>query len=195
MREIGLETVALWRYHLETRLKEIMPWYSDLQNRVVDMASIFLNNTEETTDTFTHGHQIQKSGTDTTTVSDTSTDTGTVETNNTNASDGKVLVSDTPQNGLEQVIAGKYLSNATVDDNTSTLDGSETRNLTAKRNGSSSFEHGMKDTHSGNDIRKVLREGFSGDKVSMLMQYQQLHLSIIQRIIADCGSCWMGVMG
>lgn len=195
MREIGLETVGLWRYHLETKLQEIMPWYTDLQNRLTDMASIFINATDESTDTLTHGHTIQKSGTDTTTVSDKSTDTGTVENSSTNASDGKVLVSDTPQNGLQAVLAGNYLTSATVDDNTTTVDGTETRNLTANRTGSSSFEHGMKDSHSGNDVRKVLRAGFSGDKVSVLKQYQELHLSIMQQIIRDCAFCWMGVLG
>lgn len=32
MREIGLETIGLWKFHLENRLNEIMPFYNQLYN-------------------------------------------------------------------------------------------------------------------------------------------------------------------
>lgn len=215
IREIGMETVGQWKYYIQTRLQEIMPWYVDLHARLDDAASIFLNQLDDSTDTFTHGHILEKSGKDTRTVdnivNDTgsrnvdTTDTGTVDNNGTNDTHAEELYSDTPQNGLNNVIQGKYLTSAQVNSNTNTIDGTETRNLAGtskelrdlqiKTLGTDALQYGMKDTHGGNDIRKIIRNGFSGDKVDVLERYQRLHLNIMQDIIKSVADCFMGVYG
>lgn len=215
LREIGMETVGQWKYYLQTRLQEIMPWYVDLHGRLDDAANVFLNQLDDSTDTFTHGHTIQKSGTDTRTVDNTvndtgsrdidTTDTGTVDNNGTNDTHAEELYSDTPQNGLENVIQGKYLTSAQVNSNTNSVDNTETRNLEVsskelrdlqiKTSGTDALQYGMKDTHGGDDIRKIIRNGFSGDKVDVLERYQRLHLNIIQEIIKNVADCFMGVYG
>lgn len=275
MREIGAETVGLWKYFLSTKLQEIMPWYVDLHDRMTEMANIYLNQLATQTDTLDYGHQIQKSGTDTTTKDSTMRDTGTVERDSsdtgtvnhattdggtrkvedsnsahrestrsdtgtvsntgTNDSSGENLMSDTPQNGLESVRQGSYLTKAEIASNTNSVDNTETRNLagtdnedsngsgtsteTRNLNGSDketrdlkltndelrdlmqkldateSVQYGMKDTHGGTDTRKIVREGFSGDKVDVLERYKKLHLNIVKEIVESCGSCFMGVLG
>lgn len=179
MREIGAETVGLWRYYLSTRLQEIMPWYVDLHERMTAMADIYINQLENVTDDLAYGHKIAKSGTDTKTVESTNkdtgtrdvdttdtgtvnhettdtgtvkntttdtgtvkdvttdtgtrevagTETGTVENSGTNDTHYQNLYSDTPQNGLTSVQQGQYLTNATLDDTTNTVDNTETRDL------------------------------------------------------------------
>lgn len=213
MREIGAETVGLWKYFIQTRLQEVMPWYVDLHNRLDNMADIFLNQFGTDKETMQYGHQISKSGTDTTTITDktddtgtvdkTGSDTGTVENVGTNDRSGQNLYSDTPQNGLQQVIAGNYLTNATVDSDTTSIDNTETRNLanaikevralTNLRSGTSALQHGLKDTHSGNDIRTLERSGFMGDKVDMLTRYKELHLNIMMEIVNSVADCFMGI--
>lgn len=235
MREIGAETVALWRFFLSTKLLEIMPWYVDLHGRLDRMADIFISQFGTDTETMEYGHEIQKSGTDTTTVNDEMSDTGTIDRTNsdtgtvdkngtdtgtltnsgTNDRSGQSLYSDTPQNGLDSVIQGKYLTNATVDSDTTNVVNTETRNLTnslkEKRDLAQAFKeiralkndrsvtnllhHGMKDSHSGNDIKTLERTGFSGDKVDVLKRYRDLHLNIMKEIIEAVGTCWMGVIG
>lgn len=254
-REIGAETVGLWQFWLQTGLQEIMPWYIDLHDRVTEMANIYLNQTGDSTDTFNHGHTIQKSGTDerntqssnkdtgtrdvtgtdtgtikmdgtdTGTVNRSGTDTGNVETNGTNDTHTERLMSDTPQNGLDDVIQGKYLTKAEVDSNTNSIDNIETRNLQTSsdetrdlkndnletrnlqnvsneiRNlllehaGKDTVTYGMKDSHGGTDIHKIVRNGFSGDKVDVLKRYDELHLNIMQMIIRDCGKYWLSILG
>lgn len=235
MREIGAETAALWRFYLSTKLNEIMPWYVDLHNRLDKMADIFITQFGTDTETMDYGHEIQKSGTDTTKVSDVLDDTGTIDRTNsdtgtvdksgtdtgtltnsgTNDRSGQSLYSDTPQNGLASVIQGQYLTNATVDSDTTNVDNTETRNLANSikeqrdlaqafkeirslqnsREITNSLQHGMKDSHGGKDIKTLERIGFSGDKVEVLARYKDLHLNIMREIIEAVGSCWMGVIG
>lgn len=235
MREIGAETYALWQFYLSTKLNEIMPWYVDLHNRLDKMADIFISQVGTDTETIQYGHVIQKSGTDTTTINDTTDDTGTIDRTNTdtgtidrdgtdtgtvansgtNDRSGQSLYSDTPQNGLSSVIQGQYLTNATVDSDTTNIDNTETRNLANSmkeerdlaqafkevralqntREVTNSLQHGMKDSHSGNDVKTLERTGFSGDKVDVLQRYRDLHLNIMREIIEAVGTCWLGVIG
>lgn len=219
MREIGFETVALWRYYLSTHLQEVMPWYADLHNKLDEMASIFITEKSKETDSLEYGHNIRKSGTDTTTLGqqdvttgsnkldEKTTDTGTVTNTGSNGTTGQNLVSDTPQNGLEDVINGRYLSQAGVTSENQTTSDTEQRDLGASRNSTnnisnqmqrtatSSLEHGLTDTHGGTDLHTILREGFTGDKVDILKRYNELHLNIMESIIRDCGKYWMGILG
>lgn len=255
MREIGAETVALWRYFLSTKLMEIMPWYVDLHDRMTAMADIYINHTESVSDDMDYGHKISKSGTDTRTVNSTnkdsgsrdvdttdtgtvnnsttdtgtrgvqSTEGGTIENSGTNDTNYQSLYSDTPQNGLTSVKQGQYLTNATVDDTTNSVDNTETRNLTKADtetrnltgsnnqtrnlsgtnkeirdlmqtlNSTDTMQYGMMDSHSGTDARTIVRSGFSGDKVDVLIRYKEAHINLIKEIIDACGTCWLGVIG
>lgn len=111
-REIGAETVGLWKHFLSRKLNEIMPYYNKLyQSELLEFNPFY--DTDLTRD-----HKKDGSGTNTTeTVSDGS-------------SDEWVYRNDTPQGGIQGLQSLEYLSSAdhnTGDvDNTVNFDGAYT---------------------------------------------------------------------
>lgn len=133
-REIGLETVGLWKLKLNTKLNEIMPYFNQLYK-----SQLYAFNPFYDVD-LTRKHRIDGSGTkDTDTSNNTETEHRiTVDENGSASSNGSgssasestnasVSVntdafserySDTPQGALTDLKADKYLTNATLrDDN------------------------------------------------------------------------------
>ena len=146
-REIGLETVGLWKLKLDTKLNEIMPYYNQLyKSELIEFNPLYdvditrdhmgentgnhktdggfsdtanVSNTAETDDTTNFTGKV--TGTDESTTQGTNNQTNnnvqTVTGKNTNR------YSDTPQGALTDLEANTYLTNATiVDDNNSTTD-------------------------------------------------------------------------
>lgn len=111
-REIGAETVGLWKHFLSRKLNEIMPYYNKLyQSELLDFNPFY--DTDLTRD-----HKKDGSGTNTTeTVSDGS-------------SDEWVYRNDTPQGGIQGLQSLEYLSSADHNagdvDNTVNVDGAYT---------------------------------------------------------------------
>lgn len=113
-REIGLETVGLWKLKLETRLNEIMPHYNVLYNLEFTQYNPLwdVDLTEDKTrtiDTDTSDSE-NRMGT-TSNVSDTQNARQRAETHGDNGSN---LYSDTPQGQITNLADGKYLTNATL---------------------------------------------------------------------------------
>lgn len=104
-REIGAETMGLWKLWLDTKLNEIMPYYNQLYETVM----IKFNPLYDT-DYYREGNRHG--------VLD-----GKVEQNGSNAdnteTNGKQTVrySDTPQGGLSGIQNNTYLTNVTITDN------------------------------------------------------------------------------
>lgn len=94
-REIGEETVGLWKLRLNSRLNLIMPKY----NQLYESARLQFNPLYDVDyKRFgTNSGQGQSSG----------------------SSQAQNMYSDTPQNGLSSVLSGEYLTNAEVSDNNS----------------------------------------------------------------------------
>lgn len=135
-REIGLETVGLWKLKLNTKLNEIMPYFNQLYS-----SQLYAFNPLYDVD-LTRKHRIDGSGKrDTDTTSNTETEhritvdeTGNTTTNNTGSSTGEGTsentevrtgtnnqtddfvekYSDTPQGIITDLRADKYLTNATI---------------------------------------------------------------------------------
>lgn len=142
-REIGLETVGLWKLKLNTKLNEIMPFYNQLyKSELIEFNPLYdVELTRErkmqgtgTKDTKngesregeSHANTSQTS---TNGVTENGMDKGTVNgtadgTQNQNTSgNGTNMYSDTPQGAITDLQAGKYLTNATVDSATNTFAG------------------------------------------------------------------------
>lgn len=131
-REIGLETVGLWKLKLDTKLNEIMPYFNQLYK-----SQLYAFNPFYDVD-LTRKHRIDGSGTkDTDTATNTQTEhnitvgengnstiTGTGSSNsesanaraNTKTDAFSERYSDTPQGALTDLRADKYLTNATLRD-------------------------------------------------------------------------------
>ena len=105
MRRIGYETVTAFKIALNVKLNEIMPMYNKMFDSIWDW-NIFADG-ETTTRDYTD---------DRTTSGDNTINTTNNTTGNT-TSDQRV--SDTPQNQIDDVKAGKYVSNYEFDTDTS----------------------------------------------------------------------------
>lgn len=165
-REIGLETVGLWKLKLNTKLNEIMPYYNKLyKSELIEFNPLY--DVE-----LTRERKVEGSGTKNTKNSENRDGNGRTEnTQNNNANvrenggdrhtatnmtdgtqnqntsgNGTNMYSDTPQGAITDLQAGKYLTNATVDSATNTFVGSShdtsnqtnetTRNNETETNGS-----------------------------------------------------------
>lgn len=127
-REIGEETVGLWKLRLETRLNEIMPYYNKLYksellefNPLHDVELTTENTATKTENRDTTDNETEnKSGTSNKNrdLKDNATTENTGETtaNNTTTTDETNirtdLYSDTPQGALTNLDNGEYLTNA-----------------------------------------------------------------------------------
>lgn len=136
-REIGVETVALFKHFLRTRMNEIMPYYNKLYtsetisfNPLYDFSytrSYTRDNTENKEATRTDDstrtdnlttHTISTAD-NTKTNNLTTTNTGTVSDDGTDSNTNRF--SDTPQgglNGMQSIENNTYLTNATLDNGT-----------------------------------------------------------------------------
>lgn len=130
MREIGAETIGLWKLWVNTRLEEIMPYYNAIYKAV-----------QTNFDPFDDVKLSRvKDGNE--------SNIGTTNTSVKNNSTGYDLTSDTPQGGLDGLDSMKYLSEATKNTNdshgktetgfNSNLSTGETEQVTGKQ-GTQSF--------------------------------------------------------
>lgn len=176
-REIGLETVGLWKLKLNTKLNEIMPYFNQLYS-----SQLYAFNPFYDVD-LTRKHKIdgnEKRDTDTTSnteveINNTIDDSGTTNTDNSGSRTDELTndnsrvstktetqvdafaerYSDTPQGALTDLRADKYLTNATLRDDNKKNDGNE--NITDK--GNSSDVVNTTDNTEVNDSRKTESRG------------------------------------
>ena len=131
-REIGFETVALWKFWLNKRLNEIMPYYNQLYkstllefNPLYDADYTTTSNANKKFDeansrtSTATGNNLRTDALKTATTgteTNTRTDNLHTATNNTeestNGNTSRDLYSDTPQGALTGVEAENYLTNA-----------------------------------------------------------------------------------
>lgn len=101
-REIGEETVGLWKLRLDTKMNEIMPYYNKLYQAWVKEFNPLYNVEVSTEHTLKRSASNKSSGTD------------------------KQRYSDTPQGGLSAIENNQYLTNATINDSTTSDTGTST---------------------------------------------------------------------
>lgn len=119
-REIGFETVGLWKFKMQSRLNEIVPYYAELYQSVFNTYDPFIDTDVTTTKindkTQVDTHSIDVTTTDTGTKSKVKTDEGSSSSDGSNNDVNKEVnkYSETPQSSLLNVEAGTYLTNARV---------------------------------------------------------------------------------
>ena len=152
MREIGFETVGLWKLYLDERLNLIMPYYNELYKTTVLEFNPFYDvdlTTEHEGDNKRAGtntaHEvgdneknINRVGTSEKTDEITSNSEGTVantgEDHNVHQGGDVSKYSDTPQGSIVDLYKDRYLTNATINSNQSTDDNTNKSNQTSKQN-------------------------------------------------------------
>lgn len=218
MREIGLETVPLWKFYLNQTLAEIMPRYNVLYNNLktvkdklfntVDFKEITKNNAQgssksSTTDKNNSRSQSQTDG------DIQQNDKGTAQSQSnakgTGNSDAWQEYNDTPQGGLNGLESGRYLTNATHNksNNNSNTSNNGTSNTTADSHNKShtsgqsetgstseSNANSQSDT-SSNGERSVTGKNSGGDYMSQYLELVQGYKDIDQMVINDLETCFM----
>lgn len=160
-REIGLESVGLWKLKLETKLNEIMPFYNQLyKSELLEFNPFYdvdltrdhkLNKTENTKQTGTEEIDSTKNGsvTDETNTEENGNQNSTSNTNITNKTGSTSeetagstknhydKYSDTPQGSLQNVKNDTYLTNARMINDTDNQTGKTTINGSDESKGTS----------------------------------------------------------
>lgn len=220
--EIGFEVVGLWKLYLDEKLNLIMPYYNQLYQSALLKIEPLINIKNETThnESANENNSQQNSTNDTTTENETNNQTVT-DTKNSNSSengtntcttssenDNWTLSSDTPQGGLEGIKSMEYLTNATENKGTSSVNvngtdsSSSVRSENAKnilvgeRNKKGSKGSAFISTVAKNNALKYLtnNKGISGISESeLLIKYRETFLNIDKMIINELADLFMSV--
>lgn len=193
-REIGMETISFWKQRLEVRMKEIMPYYVELANAQIDLSQALINNDVSEKTYRTGGEQNvfnKEENLSQTQNANTNTSQSTVVNRENNEEN---LVSDTPQDGLEAVRNGTYLSGATINKNTDTDSQNFSSENSMVSNGSQESKgNESRDRDYSEDITRKLT-GFNGDKLSVVEKYRELILQIPRMIIKDLSDLFLAIL-
>ena len=139
-REIGAETVGLWKLWLNTRMNEVMPYYNQLyKSELLEFNPLYeVDITRE---------QTRK-------TDGTKKDTG--ETVGATTSKNNNYYSDTPQGGVSNLENLSYLTNATLDTGNSSTNATST--LDSVVNNTEEYLERVKGKQSGTSYAKLLKE-------------------------------------
>lgn len=163
-REIGEETVGLWKLRLNAKLNEIMPYYNQLyESELLKIKPLV-----------THDLTTHHKGNDRNDFENG----GNVTSEGWNTNDNYNLYSDTPQGSLDGVKSENYLSEATHNNGRN-----DNRNTTENNaNGWTTNENEYWETVSG----------FSGSNASYLLrEYRKTFLNIDMQIIKELDVLFM----
>lgn len=183
-REIGEETVGLWKLRLDTRLNEIMPYYNKLyMSELLEFNPLYTSNlTRKKNINFKSDKNTTNNGN----VNNTGNVNSTVHNHVTDTSTD--VYSDTPQGSLTNVLNMKYLTNARKVDDENTGDGT---NNTDSKSETITKEIGVDKFESGEDYLENII-GYEGVSASdLLMKYRETFLNIDLMIINDLEDLFM----
>lgn len=206
-REIGFETVALWKFHLNTKLNEIMPYY----NRLYKANTFEFNPFYDVNLTRTH------TGKSATGVAEGETATGhsTGDSESTGTSKGSTAgqtvnnlttnslnkFSETPQGGLEGLRNDTYLTSATMDENnnistenrTGTTE-TETSDKSATYADTSSNRNLNRDVNTTEDyVETVIGKQGGTSYAKMYKEYMDAMINLDMRVINDLAPLFMNL--
>lgn len=219
-REIGLETVGLWKLKLNTKMNEIMPYYNQLyKSALLEFNPLWTEDITTTHSKGTDGTSINVNDRQTnTSMSNVNASerglTGTENSTNINANENITNVddvsrdkySDTPQGALTDLENDAYLTNArkVTRDNETTARGNSrdvgvTNNeQTVKENGTNIGVNDTKDKSNNSNVFKNTEEylekvqGRRGkDASELLMQYRKTFLNIDMQVIDELEELFM----
>ena len=106
-REIGFETVALWKLKLNTKMNEIMPYYNQLyKSELIQFNPLYDID-------LTRDYKRDTKGDNSGENSFTGREEGSASSNATNESTSWNKFNDTPQGGLDGIDTDTYLTSAT----------------------------------------------------------------------------------
>lgn len=206
-REIGEESLGLFKLRLDTRLNEIMPYY----NKMYEAETYKFNPIHDVD--LTRQHKANKTGTQKLDGKVMTKEDGQTITavDNTTKSDGDVnqtvtragtdKYSETPQGGLTGLANDEYLSNArmTADTDTTTAKTGDTTTLNG--NTDTTTDNTTNVTTNNNTtinniedyIETVTGKQGTQSYSSMIMEYRESLINIDMMIINDLSDLFLGI--
>ena len=170
-REIGAETVGLWKMWINRKLEEIMPYYNQMYSSTLLEFNPLYDLDINTSHTKTNNG----------TVSGSRTGSGTnASTDNSHSIE---LYSDTPQGTVTNLQNMTYLTNATD----------------VNRNDGHNGNYSDTETTSGtnadteNYIERVYGKQGSGTYSKMLQEFRETFVNIDMQVIEEFGDCFMNL--
>ena len=173
MREIGLETVNLWKFELDNKLNLIMPMYNKMYSKLLnDFDPIITENITEIRNATGEGTASTKT-------------TGSGDSKTENSGNNEMTHSTLPQSSIENFRSNKYLDEATAnitENTTSTLTNST---------GNTSGETTQK------DFSELTIKGVRGynpsDLYSKYLEFISTLGNIDQKVYDDCEDLFMSL--
>ena len=192
-REIGFETVGMWKLKLETMMQEIMPYYNKLYqtelldfNPLYDTDYIREGNTDDSGENSKRGTGSRTSSTD----GERNTDT---DSSRSRSGTTWNVFSDTPQGALTNVANETYLTDARKITNSETETQSvETDETTSVDTTESSTNSESGTFNSTKEYAEHVYGKFPGkSKTSLLVEFRDSLLNIDMRVIDDLNKLFM----
>lgn len=176
-REIGAETVGLWKLWLDTKLNEIMPYYNQLyKSELLKFNPLYDVDITRERDVKTDGTKK-----DTGTANGNTINTGTTTTSNSN----KSYYSDTPQGSVSNLEDLSYLTTATFDNESGTNTNENNTTVTSSTNVDSII------SNTEDYLERVSGKQGGHTYASMLIEYRKTFLNIDMQIIDELECLFM----
>lgn len=204
MREIGMETVALWELEMNEYLAEIMPKYNVLYANLEKVKTRLMENADTTETRELTGNQKTKADSNSidhtaSNSSQKSTSDSTTNGNGDGSSDGWQESNDTPQGGLDGIESRKYLSNAVHNRGTTTNTTSQSANANGTTNAtndsnttSEGHSTGSSDT-TENYTLKITGKNNGNSYIDEFLKIQKEYNDIDASIINDLNICFINL--
>lgn len=182
-REIGFETFGLWKQKLNTRMKQIMPYYNEMY-KTVGLEFNPINDVD-------YSREIDNTHND----NNVNASVGSSETTNSSHVESSYedtawnKYSDTPQGGVDGLESDRYLTNAT-----NTTDESESSQTNSGSSTTNNSTNGS-DTNTGeyHTVERVKGKMGMRTYASMLLEYRKAIINIDMMIINELGDLFMNL--
>lgn len=186
-REIGFETVGLFRFYLKQTMNEIMPYYNQLyESALIEIDPLNTINFTETLTRTKIGNDTKNFNEDTTVNSNG--DSNSNSTKNTNFKD---VESDTPQGMLSigNIEGELYASYARISKNGDTTNSTAHQETTDTQKRKNDEKINREDNENYTRTEKGNRESQS----DLLMKYRETFLNIDMQVINELNDLFMGL--
>lgn len=186
-REIGFETVGLFRFYLKQTMNEIMPYYNQLyESALLEIDPLNTINFTETLTRTKIGNDTKNFNEDTTVNSN-----GDSNSNSTKSTNFKDVESDTPQGMLSigNIDGELYASYARISKNEDTTNSTAHQETTDTQKRKNDEKINREDNENYTRTEKGNRESQS----ELLMKYRETFLNIDMQVINELNDLFMGL--
>ena len=179
-REIGCETVALWKLWLNVKMNEIMPYYNKLYNSELIEFNPMYNVDVTTTHAGKGSNNKGRDFTSDNTYSGNSTNT----TKSTLASENWNKTLDTPQGSIQNITNDNYLTDVTHDTSNSVGD---TTNVGTSETTEKKTDNETERISTTDEYVDSVRGKNNGESYSKLLSdFRETFLNIDMMVIEEC---------